>query len=74
MGTRAVGPAGELAFAACVNGFLTPLDLPFTRRDQISRHHEVEPHPPIMIDLLYLGLTVVFFILAGLYVHGCENL
>jgi hypothetical protein len=27
-----------------------------------------------MNDLLYLGITAVFFIVAGLYVHGCENL
>jgi len=27
-----------------------------------------------MNDLLYLGITAVFFIVAGLYVHGCESL
>jgi hypothetical protein len=30
--------------------------------------------PHTMNDLLYLGITAVFFIVAGLYVHGCENL
>lgn len=35
---------------------------------------QVQQHPPIMIDLLYLALTAVFFIAAGLYANGCETL
>jgi hypothetical protein len=27
-----------------------------------------------MLDLLYIGLTIVFFLLAAAYVAGCERL
>ena len=33
-----------------------------------------ETHSPAMIDLLFLGITAVFFIAAGLYAHACETL
>lgn len=35
---------------------------------------QVQQYPPIMIDLLYLGITAVFFIAAGLYAGACETL
>lgn len=32
------------------------------------------PPPSNMTDLLYLGITASFFIISGLYAHGCETL
>ena len=34
----------------------------------------VEQHPHTMTDLIYLGVTVAFFVIGGLYANGCETL
>jgi hypothetical protein len=34
----------------------------------------VDQHPHTMIDLIYLGITVAFFVISGLYANGCETL
>jgi hypothetical protein len=31
-------------------------------------------HPSIMNDLIYLGISIAFFIISGLYANGCETL
>ncbi len=33
-----------------------------------------EQDPPPMNDLIYLGITVAFFVISGLYADGCETL
>jgi hypothetical protein len=34
----------------------------------------VDQHPYPMNDLIYLGITVAFFVISGLYANGCETL
>ncbi len=34
----------------------------------------VDQHPNLMNDLIYLGITVAFFVISGLYANGCETL
>jgi hypothetical protein len=34
----------------------------------------VDQHPHTMNDLIYLGITVAFFVISGLYANGCETL
>jgi hypothetical protein len=31
-------------------------------------------NPSPMTDIIYLGLLLAFFVLSGLYAHGCETL
>jgi len=33
-----------------------------------------EQPPHTMTDLIYLGITVAFFVIGGLYANGCETL
>ena len=37
-------------------------------------HHAAPPTPPLMSDLIYLAVIVVFFAAAELYARGCEKL
>jgi hypothetical protein len=39
-----------------------------------SSTHEYSIHGKLMMDLLYIGVVVLFFVVSGLYVRFCEKL
>ena len=52
--------------------YLTKLAPIFIIRTAGSR--ECFSHGKIMMDLIYIAVVVVFFVVGGLYVHACEKM
>lgn len=38
------------------------------------RRHDGKPEERTMMDLIYVGVVVLFFLISGLYAHLCEKM
>lgn len=55
-----------------LNGLCAALN--FTGREYAASYEQSQPARLTMNDLIYIGITVLFFLVGGLYVRGCEKL
>jgi hypothetical protein len=55
-----------------IYNFLTEMGRLFIIRT--SSTHEYSIHGKLMMDLIYIGVVVLFFVVSGLYVRFCEKL
>jgi hypothetical protein len=55
-----------------IYNFLTKFGRLFIIRT--SNTHPYSTHGKLMMDLIYIGVVVLFFVVSGLYVRFCEKL